>query len=302
MNASGFFWAGFAFVMFIWLCITAGFLLLGAKIVDIPGRSYGRALAITVLNGIILSALSIPLKLAPVFSALLGTVGGLLVTSLLMMPIFKSTYGRSLAAAALAWGFTFVAVGVPAMFAAILLPAIGKATTTAAMVQTLSNGKFIYLSAFAGQMNEAVETKSLEETGFPKVGQYSTSTEYFKHLVESGIMNVSYDFFAAPGIPACKSIHAADFKAENNAWCVVLGLNDAPEGTPFLFTRNFHPEALQAGDGPIELTDEPPFGNKGVVVVLKGGAAFYLKKYQLTNSLFNPAQTPSGTNLVILRP
>lgn len=301
MSVSVFFLAGFVGVLLIWMCISAALLLLGAKIANIANRSYGQALAATVLSGLITYALAFLLKTSPLLSALLGTVGGLLVTALLMMPIFKTTPGRAFAAAALAAVFTVAAVAPLAMVTAVVLPAFGKAHATAALTQAVSNGHNIYLCAFANQINSSV----LGDDGnlpFPKVGQYNTSTEFFIDLVESGRMNVGYDFFAARGIPGAKSTNSADFNAENNAWCVVLGLEDAPDGTPFMFTRNYAPAALQAGDDPIVLTDQPPFGKDGLVVVLKNGAAFYLKNDRLKNSLFNPAQTPSGTNLVILRP
>ena len=301
MNVSAFFLGGFLGAMLVWMCISAALLLLGAKIANIPGRSYGKALATTVLSGLLMSALAALLKTPPALSAALGTVGGFLATALLMIPIFKTTPGRAFAAAALSVGFTFAAIVPLAMLTAILLPAFVKAHTTAAMVQTVSNGHNIYLSAFAGLDNSPV-TGDDGIPPFPKVGQYNSSTEYFIDLVTSGVITVSYDFFAARGIPGAKSTNPVDFKAENNAWCVVLGLEDAPEDTPFMFTRNYAPDALQAGDDPLVLTPDPPFGKDGLVVVLKNGAAFYLKKNQLKNSLFNPAQIPSGTNLVILRP
>ena len=301
MNASTFFLGGFVGTLLVGSCISAALLLLGAKIANIGGRSYGKALTTTLLSGLIMSALAFFLKTTPLLSALLGAAGGFLATSLLMIPIFKTTLGRAFVAAALVVGFTFVAIAPLAMIAAILLPAIGKATAAAAMVQAVANGRNIYLCAFANQINSSV----IGDDGnlpFPKVGQYATSTEFFIDLVESGRMNVSYDFFAARGIPGAKSTNSGDFKAENNAWCIVLGLEDAPDDTPFMFTRNYAPDALQSGDAPLVLTDQPPFGKDGLVVVLKNGSAFTLRKNQLNNSLFNPAQTPSGTNLVILRP
>ena len=301
MNVSSFFLGGFVGFLLAWMGISAALLLLGAKIANIANRSYGKALAATVLSGLGMSALAALLKTSPALGAALGTVGGFLATALLMIPIFKTTPGRAFAAAALSVGFTFVAIAPLAMLTAILLPAFVKAHTTAAMVQTVSNGHNIYLCAFANHINSSVVGDD-GNLPFPKVGQYSSSTEYFIDLVTSGVINVSYDFFAARGIPGAKSTNPADFKAENNAWCVVLGLEDAPGDTPFMFTRNYAPEALQAGDDPLVLTHDPPFGKDGLVVVLKNGAAFHLKKNQLRNSLFNPSQTPSGTNLVILRP
>jgi type II secretory pathway pseudopilin PulG len=194
---------------------------------------------------------------------------------------------------------SFVVIAVVAMVSAILFPAVNKATLNADMVQAVSNGANVYKAAFAAQMYGTFDEGG---TAFPKNGQYRTSTEYFMALVESGVLSVSYDFFAARGIPPARSSNAEDFKGENNAWRVVLGIEDAPEGTPFMFTRNYDPGSLQTGDGPILLNDEPPFGKEGMVVVLKGGSAFALKGNQLRNSFFNPAGTPSSTNISIIGP
>ena len=210
--------------------------------------------------------------------------------------------GDGMALAGLILGYVqiaFMIVLVP-LLAAILVPAVNKALTSAGMVSTVSNGANIYKAVFAGQMDDVV--LGSEKTAWPKKGQYQTSTEYFIDLVESGVLNVSYDFFAAPGIPSAKSSDARDFKAENNAWRLVLGLEDAPEGTPFLFTRNFDPGTLKSGDEAIILNDVPPFGKEGMVVILKGGSAFCLKGNQLRNSFFNPAETPSSASLSIVGP
>ncbi|HPJ56374.1 MAG TPA: DUF4190 domain-containing protein [Kiritimatiellia bacterium] len=210
--------------------------------------------------------------------------------------------GDGLALAGLIMGYVQIGLMliVLPLLAAILLPAVNKALTNAGMVQTVSNGANIYKAIFASHMDDAI--LGAGESGWPIKGQYRTSTDYFIHLVESGVISVTYDFFAAPGIPPAKSSDANDFKAENNAWRLVLGLDDAPDGTPFIFTRNYDPGVLQNGDGPIVLNDEPPFGKEGMVVVLKGGSAFYLKGNQLRNSFFNPADIASGSSLSIVGP
>ena len=194
----------------------------------------------------------------------------------------------------------FVLAFILGLATAIVLPAVDKATASAEQVQTVANGANIYKAAFAAQMQSLV--LGGDQPVWPSKGQYRTSTEYFRELVASGTLNVTYDFFAAPGLPPARSSDPRDFKAENNAWRMVLGLDDAPEGTPFLFTRNYEPDALCAGDDPIVLNDEPPFGTNGLVVVLKGGSAYFLKGDQLRNSFFNPAGTAADVGLEIVGP
>lgn len=199
------------------------------------------------------------------------------------------------------FGLVYVLVFVVGMLAAILIPAVSKATTSAGMVQTVSNGKNIYRAAFASQME--AEMLGTGTAGWPKTGQYRTSTEYFVHLVTSGVLNVSYDFFAAPGVPPAKTTDPRQFTADNNAWRLVLGLDPASEGTPFLFTKNYDPDRLPEENEPIGLTDSPPFGRQGVVVVLKGGSAYTLKGPMLRGETFNPAGAlPPGAEVSIVGP
>ena len=132
-------------------------------------------------------------------------------------------------------GFTLiellVVIAIIAMLAAILVPAVNSALDSAAMVQTVSNGSNIYKSAFAGQMEDVVF--SSEGTGWPKKGEWKTSTEYFTDLVTNGIMSVSFDFFSAKGLPAQKSTNPKNFNDKGNAWKLVQGLEECAEGFPF---------------------------------------------------------------------
>lgn len=194
----------------------------------------------------------------------------------------------------------FVFAFIAGLAGAIVLPAVDKASDSAEQVQVVSNGANIYKAVFASQIQDLVLGSDRSE--WPRKGQYRTTTEFFVELVGSGTINAAFDVFAAPGLPPARSSDPLDFKAENNAWRMVLGLDDAPEGTPFLFTRNYDPKTLVAGDDPIVLSDEPPFGKKGMVVVLKGGSAFFLKGDQLRNSFFNPAGTSAEVGLEIIGP
>lgn len=241
--------------------------------------------------------------------ALLGPLGSIpaVICGHLALSQFKKNPegpgGNGLALAGLILGYVqigLMAVLLP-LLAAILLPAVAHATSQAGMIATVSNGANIYKSSMAGQMNNAAVAES-DASPWPQKGDYRTSTEFFIHLVESGVMTVTYDFFAAPGIPPAKTMDPNEFKAENNAWRLVLGLDKAPEGTPFLFSKNYDPGQLNRGDEPIVLSKEAPFGQKGVVVVLKGGSAFCLRGNQLKNSFFNPSETPSDEGMAIVGP
>jgi len=198
-----------------------------------------------------------------------------------------------------AFGFTLiellVVIAIIAMLAAILVPAVNKALTSAALVQTVSNGKNIYTSIFADQMDNAV--LGAASSGWPDNTSYPDSTAYFKFLVDptNQIMSVSFDFFAAKGITPTKSTVASEFTADNNAWSLVTGMTDAtPEGTPFLMTKNYKGSLDAFTD---LLATDLPFGDAGMVVVQKGGAAMSLKNKNLTIENLNASGYSTGLTI-----
>ncbi|MBR6021166.1 MAG: type II secretion system protein [Kiritimatiellae bacterium] len=206
-------------------------------------------------------------------------------------------------------GFTLiellVVIAIIGMLAMILVPAVSSALTSAAMVQTVTNGKSIYEAAFSDQMDQMVGGSSY--SAWPEDGDFSTSTDYFINLVTNGAMDVTYDFFAARDIPGAKSSNEADFKAENNAWKLVLNLNSVRDGTPYIFTRNYAISTVPTSEGVIaedQLLDNngKPFGTVGLVVVQKGGSAIKLTKKALRQENFNPAGAPKNANLTVIGP
>jgi hypothetical protein len=136
----------------------------------------------------------------------------------------------------------------------------------------------------------------LRRIPYPQGTEYANSTDYFRNVVTSKIMNVSFSFFSAPNVPPPASETPADFTASNNAWCIVSDIMDTTkDGTPVLFTRNVSGTILTTNNTLTETMN--PFGDKGAVVVQKGGSALALRSTDISIS-FNPV---AATN-TILRP
>ncbi|TAN39174.1 MAG: type II secretion system protein [Verrucomicrobia bacterium] len=195
-----------------------------------------------------------------------------------------------------------VVISIIAILAGSLLPAITGAMTKAKMSNVASNGRQIYLATFS-------RVSSPDSSGWPKQNDYSSSTLYFTNLVGVGSMS-DYAIFAAPEVPAYKGSDPSLFRKENNAWCMVTGLNDSvPDTVPFIFTRNLSVSDLSAfliGGTPKWNTSPPdnvPFGNKGVCVTYKGGSSFVLTPDNVSSN-FNPhtAQELQGQTLQVRQP
>jgi hypothetical protein len=111
MEVAGPIIAVIVFSVFIGLFVAAGFLLWGARIAGIENRTFGKALGTVILGGIAGFILSLVLSVVPVIGTVLGFIGGFIAEALVMMPIFKTTFGKALGASFLSWILTIVVLG-----------------------------------------------------------------------------------------------------------------------------------------------------------------------------------------------
>ena len=83
-------------VVVIAFFVASAFTLLAAKIVKVENATYGRALAATFLGGLAGGAAAFLLGLIPIAGTVLGIIGGWLIDSLVVMAIFRTSYGKGL--------------------------------------------------------------------------------------------------------------------------------------------------------------------------------------------------------------
>jgi len=190
-----------------------------------------------------------------------------------------------------------VVIAIIAILAALLLPAVAKARRSAKMMQTLNNGRGIYTTLFAEDMDQfAVGGVSPFPRSKPPQPIYSDSTSYLEAMVKSRVLNVDYSFFSAPGlVPAT----GTTFTADNNAWCITADVDDGNSSqTPILFTQNISGNQLFPKlSGQNALTPLPPFGTLGAVVVYLGGSA-----NRLTGANIDERFNPTSASNTVLRP
>ena len=194
-----------------------------------------------------------------------------------------------------------VVIAIIALLAAILTPAINNALLKGRMTQVVGNGRGLYVLLFSQEMDNPLGLQTSGSAQWPSKAAYANSSLYFATLVTNDSFGISYNFFAAPGIPPAKDVTEfttaqADGKPRN-AWCIAEDVTDKlPATTPVLFTQNI---ALQGKtlNGNFSLNSAAdPFGARGCVIVQRGGAAFSLDKNTAIATNFN--QT-GATNTVI---
>ena len=185
-----------------------------------------------------------------------------------------------------------VVIAIIAILAGLLIPVVMDAMQSGNMTRIVSNGRSMHQSIIADTLDNGEDLP--RSTG---VGSYATSTEYMAWMVTNGVLDATFEFFSAPGLASHPGIDPDGFTADHNAWCITADMNDgASSTTPLLFTRNLELTTLDE-DVLAGLTDEPPFGRDGVVVVAFGGSSKRLDAREL-EAEFNP----NSASNIVLRP
>jgi len=184
-----------------------------------------------------------------------------------------------------------VVIAIIAILAALAVPQITSALLRGQMVQTVNNGRQIYLATFNMANDYAVNqdpklgwpgdlAKSTDEP-INSLSQFVDRMEKYDYIKKADIGKI----FAAPGVRAYTG--QGQFTAENSAFKIYKVREADVSNVLFCATKNY---TFSKG---LDVT-EVPYGDKGFCVVRKGGDAtpYYNKQAALnTNIGFMPGST-----------
>ena len=131
---------------------------------------------------------------------------------------------------------------------------------------------------------EIEKVASSETNSLLNLELYSTSTEYFNHLIDSGIVNPGLFHGDEPHQPLDEPL-----RRENNPWSIVWldkqNLDSEIEMAPFLISRNFSIAQTNLEEG--------IFFKDSIVVISKSASGLIIRKPEITN--FVASLRSSGT-------
>jgi len=225
-----------------------------------------------------------------------------------------------------------VVIGGLVLLTAVLVPIIPQVKLRADMRMVSSHGKHIYLAISGVGLHENLgpvnlwpkarvdgeDSRNVAEEQDISEMTFSNSTRYFYVLFDGEnrfepskwapyINSFDYSKLAGAGVPEMTG--TGELKPENNMWCVAGNLtDDMDEMIPVLVTRNvdcssFHIKTQANPDTPLRWSQQynTPFGNRGFVIVRKGGSVFRgTARHATTGAVYPNGAGTGNTNLASL--
>lgn len=184
-------------------------------------------------------------------------------------------------------GEVIAVLALLAILAAAVFPLVQNALLNNEFDECRRHVREVYVALTAAN----TEREPLGKEPLPG-GAFTNSTELFRYLIEhEHAYGLSYQSLAGCGVPICRD---GNLKPENNMWTVIKEWRDEMEdAVPVMLTRNVDASSLWSGragpDRPLRLDPEwkTPFGDKGCVIIRKGGGIFRCRvKYATDRKVF----------------
>lgn len=196
-----------------------------------------------------------------------------------------------------------VVLALLALLAVVSVPAVLNSRWQSKMSECGQKGRDVYVALT--RVNTEREPRG--EKPLPD-GRFTNSTELFRNLIEQEhAPELAYSSLAGCGVPISRD---GNLKPENNMWTVIKEWRDEMEdAVPVMLTRNVDASSLSFGRAgsyrPMRLDPEwkTPFGDKGCVIIRKGGAIFRVRVKYLTNrAVFRDESSNVGPPVRYLTP
>lgn len=194
-----------------------------------------------------------------------------------------------------ATGFTLiellVVISIIGILAGLAIPAVSGALTKGQMTGTLNNARQLQLATF----NLNLERETVGEPGaWPGANGVSTTfTAYMNELTNALTQSDIRKMFSAPGV----AVPAGTFPPTSDQVALaVYQVGNVEDGSAiFLTTRN---RIAPTGGGSSWTVDkDTPYGDKGVIIMRKGGDGAVVQIRFLTNTNSTPVLTNQPARL-----
>lgn len=183
-----------------------------------------------------------------------------------------------------------VVISIIGILASLAIPAVAGALVKGQMTGTMNNARQLQLATF----NVNLENEAAGQLGaWPATSNGPTTFALWRDLL-TNVLTASdlAKLFSAPGVAVSNALSANAAQIAFNVYKV----GDTEEsGAIFISTRNW--SAASPTTPPTDAAK--PYGNKGVVILRKGGDALILQSRFLTNT--NTLGLPGGTNPALLQ-
>lgn len=180
----------------------------------------------------------------------------------------------------------------------IFIPVVSQWRQNSQMQMTLDHGRSLYVTIHQRSLFDVDTLREMSRFQFPRSAEFTNSTEYFRAALRSGVLGGDFGILWAPGLAPPIGSRIDELGSSNIAWCVLADVSEIQmrEHVPYLFTRNICISSLHE-DVLARFGCEPPFQEKGAIVVNTGGSGAILRK----NDMAIAFARSSATNQV-LRP